>query len=94
MEPGNRSSDYPAEPPNTLPRGQASCRVNSSATEGTPAPTCRNSGRRRLGRWRRFQEEEVIDADRGFVWQATVSLHGIPLIRGFDRLVDGAAEMR
>jgi len=42
----------------------------------------------------RFEAEQVIHADRGFMWAARVPLLKIPLIRGFDRLVDGAGEMR
>ena len=48
----------------------------------------------KLGRWLPFRAEQVIHADRGFVWAATVPLCGMPLIRGFDRLVDGTGEMR
>jgi len=54
----------------------------------------RMQGEIKLGRWRRFQAEQVLHAGRGFVWQATVSFFGIPLVRGFDRLLDGAGEMR
>jgi hypothetical protein len=58
---------------------------------GTPlvsAVRLRMHGEIKLERWFPFRAEQVIHADRGFVW-ATVPLFGIPLIRGFDRLIDG-----
>lgn len=64
---------------------------------GTPlasAVRLRMRGEIKLGRWLPFRAEQVIHADRGFVWAAAVPLFGIPLIRGFDRLVDGTGEMR
>lgn len=45
----------------------------------------RMRGEIRVGRWRPFTAEEIIHAERGFVWRARVGL-----ISGFDRLVDGA----
>jgi len=71
--------------------------LEHAITEGTilaSAARLRMHGEIKLGRWRTFHAEQVIHADRGFVWHATVPLLGVPLIRGFDRLVDGAAEMR
>jgi len=38
--------------------------------------------------------EQVIHAERGFMWTATFRRFGLPLIRGFDRLIDGAGETR
>jgi uncharacterized protein DUF6920 len=54
----------------------------------------RMRGEIKLGRWFRFRAEQVIHARRGFTWTATVPVLGLPLIRGFDRLLDGAGEMR
>ncbi len=51
-------------------------------------------GEIKLGRWLPFQSEQVIRRDGHFLWAATVNPLGIPLFRGFDRLVDGAGEMR
>jgi len=64
---------------------------------GTPlasAVRLRMRGSIKIGRWVRFEAEQVIRADRGFMWAARVPFLKIPLIRGFDRLVDGAGEMR
>jgi hypothetical protein len=64
---------------------------------GTPlasAVRLRMHGEIKLGRWFRFHAEQITHADRGFVWHATMPLFGIPLIRGFDRLIDGAGEMQ
>ena len=71
--------------------------LEHAITRGTSlasAVRLRMHGEIKVGRWRRFHADQVTHADRGFVWQATVALLGIPLIRGFDSLVDGAAEMR
>jgi len=54
----------------------------------------RMRGEINLGRWLPFRAEQVIHAERGFIWTASVPLLGIPFIRGFDRLLDGAGEMR
>src|SRR5262245_4685254 len=54
----------------------------------------RMRGEIKIGRWLPFRAEQVIHAERGFIWTASVPLLGIPLIRGFDRLLDGAGEMR
>ncbi len=64
---------------------------------GTPlasAVRLRMRGEIKLGRWLPFFAEQVIHGQRGFIWTASVPLLGIPLIRGFDRLLDGAGEMR
>ncbi len=63
---------------------------------GTPfasAARLRMHGEIKLGQWLPFRGEQVIRPDRGFVWNATVPMYGMP-IRGFDRLVDGAGAMR
>jgi hypothetical protein len=54
----------------------------------------RMRGEIKIGGWLPFDAEQVIHADRGFVWTATIRRFAIPLFRGFDRLVDGAGEMR
>src|SRR5437764_11648935 len=51
-------------------------------------------GEIKLGRWFPFRAEQVIHAKRGFIWHANVRRFGIPLFGGFDRLLDGAGEMR
>lgn len=43
--------------------------------------------------WCPFEAEQVIRWDRGFVWRATVKMHGLPIL-GSDRLVDGEGSMR
>jgi hypothetical protein len=50
-------------------------------------------GEIKLKRWFPFVAEQVIRCDGGMMWHATVRMYGMP-IRGFDRLVDGQAEMR
>lgn len=45
------------------------------------------------GRWWPFRAEQVIDWGRGFVWKASARVRGLPVV-GFDRLLDGVAEMR
>lgn len=50
-------------------------------------------GEIRLGRWRRFDAEQVISRTRGTMWAARTRLFGLP-VHGFDRLVDGRGEMR
>jgi hypothetical protein len=63
---------------------------------GTPpsyAVRLRMHGEIKLRRWLPFTAEQVIHRTRGFVWRATVRMSGFA-IRGYDRLVDGEAEMR
>lgn len=45
------------------------------------------------GRWWPFRAEQVIAWGRGFVWKARARVRGLPVV-GFDRLLDGEAEMR
>lgn len=45
------------------------------------------------GAWIEFTATQVLRWDRGFVWRASTRMFGLP-ISGFDRLVDGEAEMR
>jgi hypothetical protein len=51
-------------------------------------------GEIKLGRWLPFSAEQVIHSEREFIWGATVRLLGVPIVRGFDRLVDGEGAMR
>jgi hypothetical protein len=65
-------------------------------TPGTPlasAVRLRMLGEIKLGRWLPFTAEQVIHCGRGMIWRATVRMYGMP-ITGFDRLLDGAGEMR
>ena len=50
-------------------------------------------GEIKLQRWLPFKAEQVIVWGRGFIWNATVRMFGMP-IRGSDRLVDGEGTMR
>jgi len=50
-------------------------------------------GEIKLDRWLPFEAQEVLHADRGMVWEATVKKGGLT-IRGHDRLVDGQGEMK
>jgi hypothetical protein len=71
--------------------------VEHAIAPGTPlasAVRLRMRGEIKLGRWLPFNAEQVIHADRGFIWTATVRLLGVPIFGGFDRLLDGAGEMR
>ncbi|NIR64472.1 MAG: hypothetical protein GWN61_10055 [candidate division Zixibacteria bacterium] len=53
----------------------------------------RMHGEIKLQRWCPFRAEQVIVWERGFIWQATVRMFGLP-IRGYDRLIDGEGAMR
>lgn len=53
----------------------------------------RMHGEIRLKRWFPFTAEQVLSAQRGIIWMATVHMYGLP-IRGFDRVIDGAGTMR
>lgn len=69
--------------------------------EGAPlasAVRLKMHGEIRLGRadgqqWSPFEADQVIRWDRGMIWRARVKMKGLP-VRGFDRLIDGAAAMR
>jgi hypothetical protein len=64
---------------------------------GTPlasAVRLRMHGEIKLGRWLPFRAEQVFRRDGNMIWTATMNPFGILLFRGFDRLVDGAGEMR
>ena len=49
-------------------------------------------GEIKLGRWYPFTAQEVILEDGTFIWAATVSMFGMPVL-GSDRLVNGAGSM-
>lgn len=53
----------------------------------------RMHGHIKLQRWLPFNAEQVIHRERGMIWRARARVSGIP-VRGYDRLVDGAGEMR
>lgn len=50
-------------------------------------------GEIKLNRWFPFKAEQVSRWEQGMIWQATVRMLGVP-IRGFDRLINGEAEMQ
>lgn len=63
---------------------------------GTPrasAVRLQMHGEIKLGKWRRFDAEEVLRWDRGFVWRARTRLGGLP-VTGSDRWIDGQGAMR
>jgi hypothetical protein len=53
----------------------------------------RMHGEIKLKGWLPFKAEQVIDAKRGMIWNATVWMCGLP-IHGWDRFLDGAGAMR
>lgn len=53
----------------------------------------RMHGEIKLKGWLPFTAEQVIRQDRGMIWRASVRMRGLP-VRGFDRILDGAGEMR
>lgn len=53
----------------------------------------RMHGEIKLKGWCPFRAEQVIDRARGMIWNANVRMGGLP-VTGFDRLVQGAGEMR
>ncbi len=64
---------------------------------GTPlasAVRLQMHGEIKLGRWLPFRASQVIRRDGNMLWRATMNPWGVPLFRGFDRLVDGAGEMQ
>jgi hypothetical protein len=66
------------------------------APEARPARAARvrMAGQIKLNDWLPFTAEQVIDWERGFIWQASVKMMGLLPIRGSDRLVDGQGSMR
>jgi hypothetical protein len=64
-----------------------------SGTRLASAVRLRMHGEIKLKRWFPFFAEQVIRSDGAMMWRARVRMYGMP-IRGFDRLVDGQAEMR
>jgi len=70
--------------------------LTHAIASGAPLATAvrlRMHGEIRLGGWFRFRAEEVIRWDRGMIWRAVIRMRGLP-VRGFDRLVDGRAQLR
>jgi hypothetical protein len=49
-------------------------------------------GEIKLGTWRRFEAEQVIDLRRGMIWSASVRM-GPLRVSGFDRILDGEGAM-
>lgn len=43
--------------------------------------------------WDPFEAEQVLRVHRGFVWRATIKMHGLPVM-GSDRWVDGEGRVR
>lgn len=50
-------------------------------------------GEIKLKNWAPFRAEQVITADGEMIWRASAHMGGLP-ISGYDRLLDGAGEMR
>ena len=53
----------------------------------------RMHGEIKLKRWFPFTAEQVLSAQRGIIWMATVRMCGLP-IRGFDCVIDGTGAMQ
>lgn len=72
--------------------------VRSNALEAlwnhddAPAVRLVMTGKIRLGGWRPFIAEQVIDSKRGMIWTATVSLYGLPVV-GADSILEGKGAM-
>jgi hypothetical protein len=80
---------------NGLPQG-ARLYLQHAIKPGTPlasAVRLRMHGEIKLNAWYPFSAEQVIAWERGFIWQATVRMRGIP-VRGSDRFIDGEGHMR
>jgi hypothetical protein len=63
---------------------------------GTPLASVvrlRMHGAIKLGDWYPFTAKQVINRERGMIWQAETRLHGMP-IRGADRITDEVGESR
>lgn len=50
-------------------------------------------GRIRIGKWRPFTADQILNPPHGFIWTATTKLAGIPII-GFDRYTNSTGQMR
>ena len=50
-------------------------------------------GRIKLGAWRSFTADQVVNPSTGYIWAAAARLLGVPVV-GYDRLSGGSAEMR
>lgn len=70
--------------------------LQHAVAPGTPltsAVWAKMGGEIKLNDWLPFRAEQVIVWERGFIWQASVKMFGLP-VRGSDRLVDGQGAMR
>lgn len=71
--------------------------LRHSITRGTPlweSVALQMTGEIRLnGGWRSFSARQALAPSKGFVWAAQATVNGIP-IRGFDRYLANAGEMR
>jgi hypothetical protein len=77
-----------------LPEG-ARRYLGHAIAPGTPLASAlrlRMHGEIRLKGWCSFSAEQVICWQRGFIWRASVRMHGLP-VRGSDRFVDGQGAM-
>jgi hypothetical protein len=54
----------------------------------------RMHGEIKVGRWLPFRAEQAIRRDGNMLWTATLTPLGLPMLRGFDRLVDGDGVMQ
>jgi len=92
-----RPSERFFQPPQVAALPEAPRRyLEHAIAAGTPLATAvrlRMHGQIRLRSWHPFSAEEVICWQRGFIWQARISFHGIT-ISGGDSLVDGYGAMR
>jgi hypothetical protein len=86
----------PAADPATLPEPARRFLGHAIAPDARPARAARlrMAGQIKLNDWLPFTAEQVIDWERGFIWQASVKMMGFLPIRGSDRLVDGHGAMR
>jgi hypothetical protein len=70
--------------------------LSHAITPGTKlskAVWLRMHGEIKLKGWLPFKAEQVINAERGMIWKASVKMKGLT-ISGFDRIIDGEGVMR
>ncbi len=79
----------------TLPESarQYLCHALAPGTPLASAVWLRMHGEIKLNKWLPFEAEQVISAQRGMIWAATVRMFGLP-VRGSDCLIDGEGAMR
>lgn len=82
--------------PAALPAPARRYLAHAIGPEARPARAARlrMEGQIKINDWLPFTAEQVIDWERGFIWQASVKMMGFLPIRGSDRLVDGYGAMR